>query len=86
MGKKVFQKLNISDIVSSDGVGEEDDEEEPVIKMKKKRKSIPLPPSDYEDNDGGDLPKDGDSVASSEVLTISDNDSVRGRGGRRRRR
>ena len=73
-GKKIYQKLRLKDLVSSDG--DEEEEEEPIVKRKKKRKTKPLSDNEEEDNDGVEGAKDADSVASSEVLTISDNDSV----------
>ena len=68
--KKFSQKLQLQDI---DLVDDEDDnnEEEVVVKKKKRRKAKPL--SDEED---AEMQNDTESVASSDVLTISDNDSI----------
>ena len=71
LGKKFSQKLGIQDIDSADDEDDNDDEEV-VLKKKKRRKAKPL----SDDEGDADMQNDAESVASSDVLTISDNDSI----------
>ena len=69
--KKFSQKLQIQDINSADDE-DDNDEEEVVVKKKKRRKAKPL----SDDEEDADMQNDMESVASSDVLTISDDDSI----------
>ena len=80
---KKLVKMRIHDIDSAEDADDEvggkndDDDEDIVFKKKKKRKAKPLSESEGEEED--EEPEgnnDAHSVASSEVLTISDNNSV----------
>ena len=71
IGKKFSHKLRIQDIDSADDEDDNDDEEV-VMKKKKRRKAKPL----SDDEEDADMQNDAESVASSDVLTILDNDSV----------
>ena len=71
IGKKFSHKLRIQDIDSADDEDDNDDEEV-VLKKKKRRKAKPL----SDDEEDADMQNDAESVASSDFLTISDNDSI----------
>ena len=71
IGKKFSLKLRIQDIDLADDEDDNDDKEV-VLKKKKRRKAKPL----SDDEEDADMQNDAESVASSDVLTISDNDSI----------
>ena len=71
IGKKFSHRLQIQDIDSTDDEDDNNDKEV-VLKKKKRRKAKPL----SDDEEDADMQNDAESVASSDVLTISDNDSV----------
>ena len=70
-GKKFSQKLQLQSIDLANDK-DDNDEEEVVVKKKKRRKAKPS----SDDEEDADMQNDAESVASSDVLTISDNDSI----------